>query len=174
MLISLQNIKTFPDSLREHTATLRRPLTDSKDSSHTQLQICKSKRREAQCIFIRQSKNSSTYFCTGVTVLFSCNLTLCLHTFVFSAGIGLTPGGGSKMGCPPIFFLPKNSLLLATELKRANKIMGCQLGKGVFVCSGLVQTTLATLSNLTPSQIKVAHTQATQALMSVTGNHSFP
>ena len=130
MPISSLNTNTIPHSLCQHTSTLRKPLIQSKNSSQTQLQVCNNKCREGQCIFMSQSKDSSTYFCTGVTVLFSCKLTSCtslvgLHTFVFSAGIGLTLGKGGQEGIPlpPNIFLPMNSLLLATELKRANKIM---------------------------------------------------
>jgi hypothetical protein len=57
-------------------------------------------------------------------------------------------GGGVRGAIVPlpVFFLPKNSFLLATELKRGQK-MGSD-GNGVYLCLGLIQTNLPPLSKL--------------------------
>ena len=43
--------------------------------------------------------------------------------------IEVTWGGREINPPPPVFFLPKNSFLLATEFKRANKKIGVRVGE---------------------------------------------
>ena len=58
-------------------------------------------------------------------------------------------GGRGAMPLP-IFFLPNNSFLLATELKRGKQEMVSK-GEVMYVCEGPGQTNLLSLCNLTLS-----------------------
>lgn len=111
-------MNTCPDSLCQHTATLRKLL------AHSEQTLVTYKWRSTTANATKQSASSESSLkirqLIFVRMLLSFMLTLCilllgLHTFVFSLW------GGRWGSPPPIVFLPKNSFLLVPVLKRAYK-----------------------------------------------------